>query len=102
MVFSMEKQNLFKWKHYQLDIILLTVEWYLQYNLSFRILVEMMEERGLLMAHTTIMRWVHQYSPEFRQATSPSSKTYKRFMESGRSVYQSKRAMDVSVSFSGF
>ena len=60
----MKKQNLFKWKHYQPDIILLTVRWYLRYNLSFRNLVEMMEERGLTMAHTTIMRWVHQYGPE--------------------------------------
>ncbi|TKI82908.1 IS6 family transposase, partial [Bacillus mycoides] len=24
----MEKENLFKWKHYQPDIILLTVRWY--------------------------------------------------------------------------
>ncbi|SCB69152.1 Uncharacterized protein BWGO95_03304 [Bacillus mycoides] len=24
----MEKENLFKWKHYQQDIILLTVRWY--------------------------------------------------------------------------
>ncbi|MEK4835320.1 MULTISPECIES: IS6 family transposase [Bacillus] len=61
----MEKENLFKWKHYQPDIILLTVRWYLRYNLSFRDLVEMMEERGLSVAHTTIMRWVHQYGPEF-------------------------------------
>jgi transposase, IS6 family len=60
----MENQNLFKWKHYQPDIILLTVRWYLRYSLSFRELVEMMEERGLSMAHTTIMRWVHQYGPE--------------------------------------
>ena len=60
----MEKQNLFKWKHYQPDMILLTVRWYLRYNLSFRNVVEMMEERGLSMAHTTIMRWVHQYGPE--------------------------------------
>ena len=60
----MEKQNVFKWKHYQPDIILLTVRWYLRYNLSFRDLVEMMEERGLSIAHTTIMRWVHQYGPE--------------------------------------
>ncbi|MEC1903545.1 IS6 family transposase, partial [Bacillus atrophaeus] len=60
----MEKQNLFKWKHYQPDIILLTVRWYLRYSLSFRDLVEMMEERGLSIAHTTIMRWVHQYGPE--------------------------------------
>ncbi|EOO23849.1 hypothetical protein IIU_06913 [Bacillus cereus VD133] len=41
-----------------------TVRWYLRYNLSFRDLVEMMEERGLSLAHTTIMRWVHQYGPE--------------------------------------
>ncbi|HHK5599315.1 TPA: IS6 family transposase [Bacillus tropicus] len=61
----MEKENLFKGKHYQPDIILLTVRWYLRYNLSFRDLVEMMEERGLFLAHTTIMRWVHQYGPEF-------------------------------------
>jgi transposase-like protein len=26
-------------------------------------LVEMMQERGLKITHTTIMRWVHQYSP---------------------------------------
>ncbi len=51
----MEKQNLIKWKHDQPDIILLTVRWYLRYNLSFRDLVEMMEERGLSLAHTTIM-----------------------------------------------
>ncbi len=63
-VISMKKDHLFKWKHYQPDIILLTVRWYLRYNLSFRDLVEMMEERGLFLAHTTIMRWVHQYGPK--------------------------------------
>ncbi|PGX38146.1 IS6 family transposase, partial [Priestia megaterium] len=59
----MEKENVFKWTHYQPDLILLNVRWYLRYNLSFRDLVEMMEERGLCIAHTTIMRWVHQYGP---------------------------------------
>ncbi|HHK5599379.1 MULTISPECIES: IS6 family transposase [Bacillus] len=46
-------------------MILLTVRRYLRYNSSFRDLMEMMEERGLFLAHTTIMRWVHQYGPEF-------------------------------------
>ena len=49
----MEKENVFKWKHYQPDIILLTVRWYLRYNLSFRDLVEMMEY--LLFKNT----WIH-------------------------------------------
>ena len=39
------------------------VRWYLKYPLSYRMLVEMIEERGLNLTHTTIMRWVHQYSP---------------------------------------
>lgn len=60
----MEKEYLFKWKHYQPDIISLTVGWYLRYNLSFRDLMEMIEEQGLFIAHTTIMRWLHQYDPE--------------------------------------
>ncbi|GAB6524575.1 hypothetical protein bcgnr5386_54160 [Bacillus cereus] len=63
----MKKDTLFKWKHYQLDIIVLTVRWYLRYNLSLRDLVEMMEERGFSLAHTTIMRWVHQYGPELNE-----------------------------------
>jgi transposase-like protein len=63
----MEKENLFKWKHYQPELILLTVRWYLRYNLSFRNLVEMMEERGLSITHTTIMRWVHQYGPQLEE-----------------------------------
>ncbi|MEK4418382.1 IS6 family transposase [Bacillus sp. FSL K6-0268] len=63
----MEQANIFKWKHYQPDIILLTVRWYLRYNLSLRDLVEMMEERGLSLAHTMIMRWVHQYGPELNE-----------------------------------
>lgn len=60
----MEKENVFKWKHYQTDIILLTMRWYLRYNLSFRDLAEIMEERRLFIAHTTILHWVHQYDPE--------------------------------------
>jgi IS6 family transposase len=63
----MKSQNSFKWKQYEPKIILLTVRCYLQYSLSFRNVTEMMEERGLYMAHTTIMRWVHQYGPELER-----------------------------------
>ena len=57
----------FKWKHYQAEIILVCVRWYLKYPLSYRNLEEMMQERGLNISHTTIMRWVHQYAPEIEQ-----------------------------------
>ena len=36
-------------------------------NLSLRDLVERMAERGLHLAHTTIMRWVQRYVPEFEK-----------------------------------
>jgi transposase-like protein len=41
-------------------IVILCVRWCLRYKLSLRDLVEMMAERGLSMAHTTIMRWVQR------------------------------------------
>ena len=54
----------FKWRHFQSDLILLNVRWYLRYSLSYRDLEEMMRERGVKVAHTTIYRWVQAYSPE--------------------------------------
>jgi len=41
------------------------VRWYLRCTLSSRVLVEMISERGLHLAHTTILRWVQRYAPEF-------------------------------------
>ena len=35
----------------------------------------MMEERGLSMAHTTIMRWVHQYGPQLEEKVRHHLKT---------------------------
>ena len=60
-------EGLFKGRHFEQEIIILCVRWYLQYKLSFRALVEMMDERGLAISHTTIMRWVQQYVPEFEK-----------------------------------
>ncbi|MDQ1252128.1 MAG: transposase, family [Euryarchaeota archaeon] len=59
--------NSFKWKHFVGEIILLNVRWYLKYPLSYRNLKEMMAERGIQVDHSTIMRWVHQYSPEIEK-----------------------------------
>ncbi len=65
----------FKWNHFQKDLILLVVRWYLAYSLSYRDLEDMMLERNIKVDHSTINRWVIQYAPllenEFR-------KNYKR------------------------
>jgi transposase-like protein len=44
---------------------ILCIRWYLRYKLSLRDLVEMMGERSLSLTHTTILRWVRRYTPEF-------------------------------------
>jgi transposase-like protein len=59
--------ELFKGRHFDREVIVLCVRWYLRFKLSYRDLVEMMAERGLSLAHTTIMRWVHHYAPEFER-----------------------------------
>jgi len=58
-------EELFDGRHFDREIIVLCVRWYLRYKLSLRDLVEMMAERGLSLAHTTIMRWVKRFTPEF-------------------------------------
>jgi IS6 family transposase len=53
----------FKWRHFEGQVILLCVCWYLRYCLNYRDLEEMMAERGLNVDHTTIYPWVQQYAP---------------------------------------
>jgi transposase-like protein len=63
----MNPKHPFKWRHFQADIILLCVRWYLRYPLSYRNLEEMMLERGLEVDHSTVYRWVQAYAPELDQ-----------------------------------
>src|ERR1043165_3337749 len=71
----MAEQNPFKWRHFQSDIILLCVRWYVRYALSYCDLEEMMLERGLHVDHTTIYRWVQHYAPELEKRCRPHLKT---------------------------
>ncbi len=64
----------FKWRHFESEIILLCVRWYLRYALSYRDLEEMMAERGLTVDHSTIYRWVQRYAPELEKRCRPHLK----------------------------
>jgi transposase-like protein len=66
--------HLFKRRHFDRLVIILCVRWYVRYKLSYRDLMEMMAERGLSMAHTTIMRWVVRFIPVFEQRRRKYSK----------------------------
>src|SRR5207302_10563980 len=62
--------DLFKGRHFDQQVIILCVRWYLSYKLSSRDLVDMMGERGIELAHPTILRWVQRYVPEFEKRWS--------------------------------
>jgi len=70
----MSNASPFKWRHFEAEIILLCVRWYLRYALSYRDLEELMLERGLHVDHTTIYRWVQRYAPELEKRCRPHLK----------------------------
>ena len=71
----MTEQHLFKWRHFEAEISLLCVRWYLRYALSYRGVKEIMQERGLYGDHTTIYRSRPALCPRTRKtlSTSPES-----------------------------
>ena len=58
---------LFHGRHFQDEIIVLCLRWYLRYWLSYRDLEEMMADRGRSLDHSTIARWVLRYAPILSQ-----------------------------------
>jgi len=60
-------EDLFKGRHFDEQIIILCVAWYTSFKLSLRDLVIMMADRGISVTHTTILRWVQRYLPEFEK-----------------------------------
>lgn len=49
--------------HYPVDFIAHCVRWYLPYALSLRELEEIMSERGVIVDHSTLHRWVLRLVP---------------------------------------
>jgi transposase-like protein len=54
----------FKGSHFEKEIIVWGVRWYVAYPLSYRQLEEMMQERGVAVDPSTLNRWVIKYAPE--------------------------------------
>jgi putative transposase len=71
----------FKGSHFEKEIILWGVRWYVAYPISYRQLEEMMQERGVSVDHATLNRWVLKYAPEFekqfRRRQQPVGKSWR-------------------------
>ena len=53
------------------EVILLAVRWYLRYGLSYRDLEELLAERGIVVDHVTLYRWVQRFTPIVIAASRP-------------------------------
>ena len=68
----------FKRPHYPIDVIAQCVRWYLAYALSLRNLEEMMAERGVIVDHSTLHRWVIRLVPLLEKAFRRHKRTVGR------------------------
>jgi transposase-like protein len=87
MTQAIARDSIYRRSPFSPEIIQLCVRWYLTYRLSYRDLVEMMAERGVIVSHSTILRWVQRYIPEFE----------KRWSRYARRVHSSWRIDETSV-----
>ena len=78
MTTPVARDSMFLKRQFDSEIIVLCVRWYITYKLSYRDLVAMMAERGVWVSHTTIMRWVHRYIPEFEKRWGRFARTVGR------------------------
>jgi hypothetical protein len=61
-------------RHFDQEIIILCMRWYVTYKLSYRDLAAMMLERGVAVAPNTIFRWVKRDVPELERRWDPFSR----------------------------
>ena len=91
MTKAIARDAIYRRRRFQSETIELCVRWYLTYRLSYRDLVEMMAERGVVISHSTILRWVQRYVPEFER----------RWSRYARGVHSSWRMDETAVSVRG-
>jgi hypothetical protein len=91
MTIAIVRDPIYRGRRFQPEIIELCVRWYLTYRLSYRDLVEMLAERGVVVSHTTIYRWVQQYVPEFER----------RWFRYAKPVHPSWRVDETAISVRG-
>src|ERR1700720_2401245 len=72
------RDPIYRGRRFSAETVELSVRWYITYRLSYRDLAAMLAERGIMVSHTTIIRWVLPSVPEYevpwdRFARSPGS-----------------------------
>jgi IS6 family transposase len=61
----------FKGRQFTAEVILGAVRWYLMFPISYRDLELMLQDRGVVVDHTTIFRWIQAYAVELEKRIRP-------------------------------
>lgn len=67
MTIRISRDPIYRRRRFSAETIELCVRWYITYRLSYRDLSAMMAEREIVVSHTTVMRWVLRYVPEYER-----------------------------------
>ena len=57
----------FKGRHFTSEVILWALRWYLAFPISYRDFAAMLADRGIMVDHTTLFRWVQTYAATLEQ-----------------------------------
>jgi transposase-like protein len=91
MTRAIARDPIYRRRRFQSETIEPCQRWYLTYRLNYRDPVEMMAEHGITLSHSTILRWVKRYVPEFG----------KRWDRYARPVHSSWRMDETAASVRG-
>jgi putative transposase len=99
----------FKGSHFEREVIMWGVRWYVANPISYRQLEKMMEERGIEVDHSTLNRWVVRYIPlldqQFRARKRPVGaswrldETYVKVKGSWKYLYRAVDKAGATVDF---
>ncbi|MFC1503483.1 IS6 family transposase [Pseudomonadota bacterium] len=71
----------FTGRHFPSEIILQSIRYYLAYKLSYREIEDILAERGIIVDHSTLNRWVIKYAPllvhQARQIKKPVAASWR-------------------------
>jgi putative transposase len=87
----------FKGSHFEREVILWGVRWYVTYPISYRQFEEMMDERGVEVDHSTLNRWVVKYVPLFEKQFRARKRPVGSSWMVGRNLCEGQGRLEVPV-----
>jgi hypothetical protein len=97
---AVDQGDAFRGRHFTSEVILWALRWYLAFPISYRDLALMLSDRGVVVDHTTLFRWVQAYAATLEKRVRPLA-SMQRLLARRRDLHQGQRHLDLPVSRRG-